>query len=321
MAQVLITTDYLVPGDPVDQLLHQHGHETVFNPYFGPRTTEERETLLRDFDAAIVASEAITAEMLGTANRLKIVARSGVGYDSVDVAAAAAQRIAVSNAPGTNHHSVAELTIGLMIGSARYLVEISNGVRAGGWPRQAGSELRGSTLGVVGYGFSGKAVARLGAALGMRVLVVTSHPDLTDHDVEFVEFDEALRQSDYLSLHAKADPSSPPILDAKTLGAMKPTATVINTSRGALIDEDALAQALRSGTIAAAALDVLSTEPLPPQSPLRGLDNLIITSHHAGQTVQARMRAGEVAARAVIDALSGREPAHCVNGTMKGTES
>lgn len=321
MAHVLITTDYLIPGDPVDQLLRQHGYETVFNPYFGPRTTEERETLLHDFDAAIVASEAITAEMLGAADRLKVVARSGVGYDSVDVAAAAAQRIAVSNAPGTNHHSVAELTIGLMIASARHLVEIVNEVEAGSWPRQAGSELHGATLGVIGYGLSGKRVARLGAALGMTVLVATSHPESSDEDVEFVELQETLRRSDYLSLHKKADTNSPPLLDEAAFLEMKPTATVINTSRGALIDENALAQALRSGTIAAAALDVLSTEPLSPQSPLRGLDNLIITSHLAGQTIQARMRAGEAAAQAVIDALSGREPAHCVNGTMKGTES
>lgn len=322
MAHVLITTDYLIPGDSVDQLLRQQGHETVFNPYFGPRKAEERETLLQGFDAAILASEPITAQMIRAADGLKILARSGVGYDSIDVTTASAHGVAVCNAPGTNHHSVAELTIGMMIASARHLVEVSNGVRVGEWPRQAGGELRGSTLGVIGYGFSGRAVAKLGVALGMRVRVVTSHPDSTDGDVEFVELDEALRQSDYLSLHAKANPSSPPILDARTLGAMKPTATVINTGRGSLIDETALAQALRSGAIAAAALDVLSAEPLPPDSPLRGLDNVIITSHLAGQTVQARMRAGEAAAQAVIDTLNGQEPAHRVPSSLpKGTES
>lgn len=187
MAQVLITTDYLVPGDAVDRLLRWEGHETVFNPYVGPRTAEDRETLLRGFDAAILASEPITAEMIRMADRLKIMARSGVGYDSVDVSAAAAKGIAVCNAPGTNHRSVAELTIGLMIASARNLVDVANGVRDGGWPRQAGGELHGAVLGVVGYGFSGKLVAKLGAALGMKVLVSTSHPDTSDHHVQFVE--------------------------------------------------------------------------------------------------------------------------------------
>ncbi|MGJ9373279.1 phosphoglycerate dehydrogenase [Nesterenkonia sp. CF4.4] len=322
MAQVLITTDYLVPGDAVDRLLRWEGHETVFNPYVGPRTAEERETLLHGFDAAILASEPITAEMIRTADRLKIMARSGVGYDSIDISAAAAKGVAVCNAPGTNHYSVAELTIGMMIVSARRLVEVTNGVRDGGWPRQAGGELHGSVLGVIGYGFSGRLVAKLGAALGMKVLVSTSHPDVTDHDVQFVDLDEVLRRSDYLSLHQKADSNSPPLLDATTLRAMKPTATVINTSRGSLIDEAALAHALRSGTIAAAALDVLSTEPLPPESPLRGLNNVIITSHLAGQTVQARLRAGEAAAQAVVDLLRGREPAHRVpSPSSKGTES
>ncbi|WP_290369802.1 NAD(P)-dependent oxidoreductase, partial [Arthrobacter sp. Bi83] len=172
-ARILITTDYLQPGDPVDQLLHDHGLEPVYSPSRWPRTLEERRSLFEGISGAILASEPVTADMLTGAASLKVIARSGVGYDSIDIQAAAAQGIRVCNAPGTNHHSVAELTIGLIIMSARHLGEVTTTVRKGGWPREAGNELRGSTLGIIGYGPSGRATANLGAALGMKVLVST----------------------------------------------------------------------------------------------------------------------------------------------------
>ncbi len=313
MGRVLITTDYLTPGDEVDQLLREHGLEPVYSPSRGQRSVEERRSLFDGMSGAILASEPVTADMLAGAASLRVIARSGVGYDSIDVQAAAARGITVCNAPGTNHHSVAELAIGFIIMAARRLGEVTTAVRQGHWPREAGQELRGSTLGIIGYGPSGRATASLGVALGMTVLVCTSHPDSDNTAIRFADLDTVLHHADYISLHTRADQSTGPLIDAFRLQGMKPSAILINTARGALIDEQALATALHDGTIAGAALDVLDTEPLPADSPLRGLDNILITSHLAGQTTQARTRAGLAAAQAVIDVLENREPAHPVD--------
>lgn len=313
MSKVLITTDYLVPGDEVGLLLQKNGLEPVYNPFHGPRSSEEKSHLLDGFAGAIVASEPITCETINNTNALKVLARSGVGYDSIDVAAAQQKGIRVCNAPGTNHHSVAELTIGMMIASARKLTEVSRRIRSGEWPRDAGHELRGASLGILGYGPSGKAVAALGVALGMNVLVHTSHPDPSAESIEFSDLIDVVRRADYLSLHTKSASSGQKLVNEDLLKEMKPSAVLINTARGSLVDETTLANALRSGSIAAAALDVFETEPLPESSPLRELDNVLMTSHLAGQTAEARKRAGLAAAQEVIDVLNGREPAHPVD--------
>jgi phosphoglycerate dehydrogenase-like enzyme len=312
-ARILITTDYLHPGDAVDQLLREHGLEPVYAPSRGPRTLDERRSLFNGISGAILASEPVTADMLTGTASLQVIARSGVGYDSIDIQAATAQGIRVCNAPGTNHHSVAEFTIGLIIMAARRLREVTTAVRNGHWPREAGHELRSSTLGIIGYGPSGRATANLGAALGMKVLVSTAHPDRESSAVQFTDLDTVIADADYLSLHTRAGQGIGPLIDASRLQAMKPTAVLINTARGSLVDEEALAKALCDGTIAGAALDVLGSEPLPGESPLLGLDNVLITSHLAGQTIEARTRAGLAAANAVIDVLENREPAHPVD--------
>ena len=312
MARVLITTDYLKPDDDGDRLLRRHGHQTVHLPHAGPRPAQEQALLLQDVDAAILASEPVTFDMLERADRLKVLARSGVGYDSIDVSAAAARGVQVCNAPGTNHHSVAELTLGLMLASARQIPQVSAAVGQGGWPRDAGQELRGKRLGVIGYGPSGRAVTQLGSVLGMHVQVTTAHPDPSGAAAAFVDLEENLRTCDVLTLHTQAQVGAGPLLDAEHLALMQPTAMLVNTARGSLVDEQALAEALRSGSLGSAALDVLETEPLPQDSPLRGLDNVIITSHLAGQTAEARRRAGLSAAQAVLDVLDGRDPEHPV---------
>lgn len=312
MPRVLITTDYLSPGDEVDKLLRSHGHETVHSIADGPRSESERRALLENFDGALTASEPITAGMLEQATSLKVIARSGVGYDSIDVQAAALHGVRVCNTPGVNHDSVAELTMGLILATARRLVPTIDGVRKGQWPRGAGRELRGSTLGVLGYGHSGRAVVRLGLAFGMTVLVSTSHPDPGADSVRFTDRRTLLEEADYLSLHVRADPANHRFLNEDQLRLMKPSAVVINTARGSLVDEEALADSVRQGRIAGAALDVVDREPLPTASPLRHLDNVIITSHLAGQTIEARLRAGFAAARDVIAVLDGREPEHPV---------
>ncbi|MFE1082711.1 MULTISPECIES: phosphoglycerate dehydrogenase [Brevibacterium] len=306
--RIVITTDYLEPGDSVDRLLREHGLEPVYSPAAGSRTEEEQRNLLKGAIGAIVASEPITKDMLAEAADLRILARSGVGYDSVDTAAAQELGIHVANTPGVNHHAVAELTLALMLNCAKNLSDVIAGVEAGQWPRTAGTELRGKTLGVIGHGPSGKAIAAIGAALGMKVIVGTSHPDTkADPSIEFANVDTVVAVADYLTLHARA--TGTPIIGTDRLAAMKDTAFLINTARGSLIDEAALVDALDHGQIAGAALDVLESEPMTNDNPLRNFDNVWITSHLAGQTVEARERAGIAAAQAVIDVLGEKEPA------------
>lgn len=305
--RIVITTDYLHPGDSVDTLLREHGLEPVWSPTRGPREPTEARELFADAAGAIASSEPITAEMLSAASELKVIARAGVGYDNVDTSAAAELGIRVCNTPGVNHHAVAEMALALMLAAARHLDSVLNEVGEGRWPRTAGTELRGKTLGVLGFGPSGRAIAELGAALGMRVLVSTSHPDTSsDSGVEFADFATVTHEADYLTLHARA--TGTPVIDAAALAAMKSTAILVNTARGSLVDETALISALREGKIGGAALDVLENEPIAADNPLRDMDNVWIASHLAGQTVEARERAGIAAAQAVVDVLEGREP-------------
>ncbi|MCU4298639.1 hydroxyacid dehydrogenase [Brevibacterium permense] len=305
--RIVITTDYLGEGDEVDRLLRSRGCEPVYAPSTLRRSPDEQAHLFDGAVAGIVSSEPITREMLAAAPTLKVVARSGVGYDSVDIAAAADLGITVCNTPGTNHHAVAELTLSLMLNCARRLTTVTRAVEEGAWPREAGTELRGKTLGVVGFGASGRAITSLGVALGMRVLVSTAHPGPSESPgIEFVDFDQVVSEADYLTLHARA--TGQPVIGVDQLAAMKTTAYLINTARGSLVDESALADALRHQRIAGTALDVLDREPMRDDDPLRGVENLWIISHLAGQTVEARQRSGLAAAEAVLAVLDGATP-------------
>ncbi|MFC5216673.1 phosphoglycerate dehydrogenase [Streptomyces coerulescens] len=317
MPRILITTDYLRPGDEVDRRLRSHGHTTVHSPLVGRRDPEQLVAALDGIDAALVANEPLTADVLSRATRLRAVVRTGVGYDSIDVAAAGRLGITVSNLPGINANAVAEYTLGLLLAAARGLVRSATGVAAGNWPREDGHELRGSTLGLLGYGAAARAVVPLARAFGMRVLCTTGVPEneRTDPFVRFVELPELLAESDYVSLHTALTERTRSLLDACAFRLMKPTAVLINTARGALVDEQALADAVRTGQIAGAALDVVSEEPLSTSSPLRGVEGIVVYSHLAGQTAEARAATGLEGAAEVIAALAGH-PRFAVNAHL-----
>ncbi|MBP2335613.1 phosphoglycerate dehydrogenase-like enzyme [Saccharothrix coeruleofusca] len=314
MSEILITTDYSRPGDEADALLTRAGHRTRY--VVGARG-DDLVAALRGTTGAIVANDPLTAEVLQQATTLRAVVRSGVGYDSVDVAAATRLGIRVSNLPGINSNAVAEYTMGLLLVAARGLVTSAVGVRAGSWPRRSGHELRGATLGLVGYGPSARAVARLARAFGMRLLCTTNHPDRSEVDIEFVALPHLLRESDYVSLHTALTPRTRHLLDADALALMKPEAVLVNTARGQIVDELALADAVRGGRIAGAVLDVVGTEPLPPDSPLRGMEGITVYPHMAGQTAESRRAAALGAARELLAALRG-EPRTPVNHPTNG---
>ena len=301
MPTVLITTDYLVPGDEVDTYLTGLGCTTRHDPLRGARSPEQLVAVLAGVEGALIANEPLTEEVLRQAPRLRAVVRTGTGYDSVDVAAAARLGISVSNLPGVNSNAVAEYTIGLLLAQARRLVPMAAAVAAGGWPRNNGSELRGKTLGLIGRGAVAQRVAPLAEAFGMTVLSTGQVP-----------LDQLLRDSDFVSLHTALTPRTRHLIDAAALARMKPSAHLINTARGPLVDEAALAEAVRTGRLAGAALDVVDVEPLPANSVLRGVEGITVFSHMAGQTAEARLAAGLEGAKELIAALDGR-PAHAVS--------
>ncbi|RSM87546.1 hydroxyacid dehydrogenase [Kibdelosporangium aridum] len=304
--RVLITTDYLRPGDDVDLYLRSSGLETVHLPMAGRRDPGQLAAALAGIDGALVANEPLTADVLAGAPRLRAIVRTGVGYDSIDVVAAAHLGITVSNLPGINANAVAEYTVGLLLAGARRLVQSAHGVAQGNWPREDGHELRGSTLGLIGYGASARAVVPLARAFGMSVVCTTSVPTRSDPAVRFVALPELLATSDYVSVHTALTERTHGLLDESAFKQMKPNALLINTARGAIVDEDALVAAVRTGEIAGAALDVVSDEPLPPSSPLRGVDGIVVYSHMAGQTAEARAVAGRRGAEELVAALAGR---------------
>jgi phosphoglycerate dehydrogenase-like enzyme len=314
--RVLITPQFLVPDDPVDRWLRENGCETVHRVYRRPRTHEELVDLFHDVDGAIIATDQVSAAVMDAAPRLRVIARPGVGFDSVDVAAATQRGIAVCNMPGVNRTSVAELTMALLLLCARHIPPNIDDVRAGSWQRLEGRELRGATLGLVGLGAIGKAVAELATGFGMVVLAHDQHQDAEfahRHGIRYVPVEELLRESDYVSIHMFLDASTRHWIDESKLALMKPTAYLVNTSRGPVVDEVALHRALQGGGLAGAALDVVEVEPLPADSPLRELGNVYITPHIAGVTREARERSGWGAARSVVDVLDGREPTNVVN--------
>ncbi|MFE7071580.1 NAD(P)-dependent oxidoreductase [Streptomyces sp. NPDC057620] len=308
MPRVLITTDYLRPGDEVDDYLRAAGLETRHDPMVGRRDPEDLVSALAGIDAALVANEPLTAGVLARAPRLRVVVRTGVGYDSIDIEAARRLGVGVSNLPGINANAVAEYTLGLLLAAARRLVHSATGVLAGGWPREDGHELRGATLGLVGFGAAARAVVPLARAFGMDVVCTTGVPEglRGDLGVRFVPFAELLAVSDYVTIHTSLTDSTRGMFDASAFARMKATAVLINTARGAVVDERALADAVRTGGIAGAALDVVTREPLPADSPLRGVEGITVYSHLAGQTAQARRAAGLAGAAELVAALEGR---------------
>jgi D-3-phosphoglycerate dehydrogenase / 2-oxoglutarate reductase len=264
---------------------------------------------LADADALVVRSATkVTSALLEKATRLRVVGRAGVGVDNVDVEAATRRGILVMNTPGGNAVSVAEHTLALMLGLARTVPQANASIHAGKWEKSAfsGTELRGKTLGLVGLGRVGTEVARRARALEMKVIAYDPYVTpaaAREVEVELAPLDEVLRQSDVISLHTSLSAQTEKIIDAAAIAKMKRGARLINCARGELIDEAALAEALKSGHVAGAALDTFAHEP-PKNSPLVGLPNVIATPHIAGSTAEAQEEVGTAIAVQIRDYLA-----------------
>lgn len=313
--RVLITSKYLQQPDEHEELvrfLNEHNIETVFRR---ANTEEELLDLLPAMDGLICHPAPLNARVLDAAKRLKVIARTGVGYETIDVPAATARGIAVCTTPGANRISVAELTMALMLACARNLPQNLAEVRQGGWKPAMGFELGGRTLGILGLGLIGKAVAQRARAFEMRILATELFPDeafAAANRVSYVPLEQLLKESDFVSLHLFLDDKSRHLIDASRLALMKPTAWLINTARGGIVDTGALIAALQAGQIAGAALDVLEEEP-PGETPLRSLPNVLLTPHAGAATGEFRERSAQMAAGAVVSVLRGERPAYILN--------
>ena len=290
-------------------------------PYRSLNATETRHWAGQFEGAAaiLLRSGYITAALLERLPDLRIVAVHGAGVDPVDIDACTARGVVVTNTPGANADAVAEITVGLMLALLRRIPDAAwKTVRERQWDaaRHTGGELNGRTLGLVGVGQIGRRVARICTAFGMQVQAhdpgVTSR-QLREMQAEPVSFATLLATSDILSLHAPANAATRHMIDAAALRTMKNDALLVNCARGSLIDEQALAQALQSGDIGGAALDVLDGEPPDPQSPIYLAPNLILTPHMAGSTDECLRRIATTAGADIARVLRGDPPLHPVN--------
>ncbi len=315
MPKVLIAPMTLAnhPG-PFLRALLDAGFEPVY-PGLGHQLTEEELlAALPGIKAAVAGSEPYTARVLAAHPSLRVIARVGVGYDAVDVAAATSRGIAVTIAPGTNQDAVAEQTFALILALCKNLVPGHLGTRAGGWPRGVTLPVRGQTLGIAGLGRIGKAVALRGEAFGMRLLATEPYPDTAfaaAHRITLVPFDRLLAESDILTLHLPMTPESRHLINRQTLARMKRGAFLVNTARGAMVCEADLLEALRSGHLAGAGLDVFEEEP-PGKIPLFELDNVVLSPHAAGGDTKSLDDMALSAAEAVVSLSRGQWPAEKV---------
>ncbi|MEN8234723.1 MAG: phosphoglycerate dehydrogenase [Actinomycetota bacterium] len=315
MTYRVLVTDVLSP-DAV-QLLEAHpGFD--FDVIKGLSPDELAETI-PGYDGLIVRSSArATAEVIAAGDKLKVIGRAGTGVDNIDMQAANERGVVVMNTPGANTVATAEHTMALLLALCRNVPQADASLKSGKWERSRfkGIEMRAKTIGIVGLGRVGRRIARRCRAFGMDVIAYD--PYMSDERVasmriERVSLDELLERSDFITLHAALTPDTKSLIDRETLAKAKPGVRIINAARGGLIDEDALAEALRDGTVAGAALDVLTQEPPDPNNPLLHMDNVVVTPHLAASTSESQRQVGIQIVSQMIDALLGTDFRNALN--------
>lgn len=289
------------------EALRSAGVEIVENPHGRKLKEDEVAELVRDVDGVIAGTEPLTAAVLEQAGRLRVISRVGVGIDNVDLAAAERLDIAVCNTPDAVTDAAAELALGGILSVLRHLHEMDAEMRAGRWTRKMGSLLRGKTVGIVGIGRIGRRVATLLAPFEPRLLahdVAPADDWAAGHGVELVALDELLAESDVVTLHVSgAGESGGPLIGADELAMMKPSAVLVNAARGGLVDEDGLCEALTSGGLAGAHIDVYGQEPY--EGPLCEVPNVLLTPHAGSFAEEARALMEQEAVSNLLERLRG----------------
>lgn len=324
MPKVLIAPlVYFHAAGPYVQLLQAAGFEVVYPPASDPSTEADTVSCLQGVSAIIAGGEFMTESVLSKLPDLRVIARAGVGYDRVDVAAATRRNIAVTITPNANHESVAEHALGMLLALTRNIVGHHQDVLDGDWSRRRMVPLRGRTLGLIGLGRIGRSVVPRAQAFRLRVI---AHDQYADPEVarrlgiELVDLPTLLAESDYVSLHAPLNDATRGMINRKSLGLMKPGSFLVNTARGGLVNEADVADALQSGQLAGAALDVFELEPTPVTNPLLKAPNLITTPHLASGDFQSNEDMGTESARNIVALYQGGWPEGAVvNDQIRST--
>ena len=318
--KVLISTSTFAKFDsgPLEKL-HQNGLETILNPYARKLKPQESIELLQDVDGVIAGVESLSQEILSQAKKLKVISRCGGGLDKVDLSAAKRLGIRVLSTPDAPTEAVAEMALALMLSLARHICQADRNLRQGSWKPIMGTLLRGKTMGIIGLGRVGKRLTQLVAPLGMKILAFDSHPDQTftrNHQIHLVPLDELLTQSDVISLHVTLTNDTRNLINKKTLRLMKANALLVNTSRGGVVDEEALCESLTNNRLGGAALDVYEQEPY--SGPLLECDRVIATSHMGSYAKEARIGMEEQAVDNLLSVFQEKPtPAISVPTTAK----
>lgn len=316
--KVLVTaTNYSAYCAAAKKLLEDNGVEVIENTLGRPMTRQELLSVVGDIDGVVVGVDTWNEEIFAHAPKLRAMARFGVGVDNIDLESARSHGIQVSNAKGMNSNPVAELTVGLIISTLRNVPAFNSSIRQGLWDRFMGRDLSGMTVGLLGFGDIAQRVARKLSGFDVSICAYDLYPNLEKAErlhVEMVSMDEVLRRADVVCMHLPSLPATHHIMNAENFGKMKDGSYFINTARGALVDEEALRQALRSGKLRAAAIDVFDQEPVTRDNPLFALPNLFATPHTAAETYDTYHNVGLATARQILEVFAGRRPDNLLNG-------
>ena len=287
-----------------------------------PPSEEQLADLLSGADGAVtLLTDSISPNLLDREPQLRVVSNFAVGYDNIDVPAATARGVAVCNTPGVLTETTADLAFALLMAAARRVVEGADYVRAGKWLTWGptllmGQDVSGATLGIVGFGRIGQEMAKRARGFNMEILAFDTQPNRSAAETlgaTYVELDDLLRRSDFVTLHCVLSDETRQLIGPRELNLMKPTAVLVNAARGPVVDTDALAAALRDGSIFAAGLDVTDPEPLPADHPLVALPNCLVVPHIASASVATRNEMARIAAENCLAVLAGQPPHACVN--------
>lgn len=311
--RVLVSAPYMLPVLSEYHSIFEENDVEVIAASVRERLSEaELLPLVGDVDGAICGDDRFTEGVLRAAPRLRVISKWGTGIDSIDLQAAGRLGIRVCNTPGAFTDPVADTVMGYILAFARQLHWMDQDIRAGRWQKPLCVSLQERVLGVVGVGNIGVAVARRAVAFGMHVLgndiVEIPASFLADTGLKVVSLDQLLAETDFVSLNCDLNPTSYHLIGQRELALMKPTAYLINTSRGPVVDEQALVRALQERQIAGAALDVFEEEPLPPDSSLRALDNCLLAPHNANSSPQAWRRVHENTIHNLLKGLRDSSP-------------
>jgi D-3-phosphoglycerate dehydrogenase len=310
--RVLVTATSFGNNDPtLKAYLESQVGEVTYNRTGKPLNSLQLAELLPGIDGLIAGLDTINAEALKSADRLQVISRYGVGVDNVDLEYTRIRNIVVTNTPGANSVSVAELTLGLILALLRQIPQAVEATRRGEWPRFNGFSLEGRTVGIIGFGSIGKQVGQRLKGFSCKILAYDPFPDLSfasEFGIQICNLDELLNQSDIISLHLPSSTYTQGLVDEGFLNRTKPGAMLINTSRGDVVDEVALYNALQKGQLAGAALDVFRQQPPDPFNPLLALPNVLVTPHMGAHSDGATNAMGWMSLRDCLAVLRSEEP-------------